>query len=430
MRKIVCVPKNLIPQHLKTDTKYFCTYSNPRRDDVGYFGPDLIEQVMRRGLKPSVQVWDFMTIALSVTATDNSVTREKSADGWTRQIELHIHLCDPTIWEPVKIDLQDTLRFLTGDFWKLKLLGGGVRPPSFTPIDLFPTYEPDCIALLSGGADSLAGALDLISEPRRPMFVSQVVKGDTVTQKKYAQQIQPGIKHCQWSHKIHRTKGESEQTTRARSLIFFAFAALAASAMTPSVNRPVEIFVPENGFISLNIPLHTGRIGSLSTKTTHPVYLAGIQKIWDALDFNLKLVSPYRFKTKGEILKECGNQELLKELIAESTSCGKYQRKWRHCGRCVPCMVRRAAFKYAGIPDSTITGYKFEKLSHVERPLKGPDDVGAMAIACLKYRQYGIRSLIGGSLSFASTDKRKEFEGVIKRGLEEIEGILIENKVI
>ena len=429
MKKIVCAPKRLIPQYLEADTKYFCTYSNPRRDDVGYFAPSLKKDIMLKGLTPSVPVWDFTTIALSVSAADNSIQRRKSADGWTRQIDLRIHLCNPSIWKPVKEDLQNTLRFLTGDFWKLKFLDEGVRPPS--QINLFKEYDEDCIALLSGGIDSLAGALDLVSEHRKPLFVFQVVPGDTDTQKKYAQKIWPGNNHCQWSHKIHRPKGESERSTRARSLIFFAFAALAASAITPSANRPVDIFVPENGFISLNIPLHIGRIGSLSTKTTHPIYLGGIQKIWDALALNVKLVSPYQFKTKGEILKECKNRKLLEELIAKSTSCGKYRpHGWQHCGRCVPCMVRRAAFKYAGISDNTEKGYKFKELSHAERPENGADDVGAMAISCLKYRQYGIQSLIGGNLSFALPSERKEFEGVIRRGLEEVEKLLIEHKVI
>ena len=33
-----------------------------------------------------------------------------------------------------------------------------------------------------------------------------------------------------------------------------------------------EIIVPENGYISLNIPLTYSRIGSSSTRTTHPYY--------------------------------------------------------------------------------------------------------------------------------------------------------------
>ena len=45
MRKIVCAPENLIPQQLEEDTKYFSIYSNPRRENVGYFGSTLIRDV-------------------------------------------------------------------------------------------------------------------------------------------------------------------------------------------------------------------------------------------------------------------------------------------------------------------------------------------------------------------------------------------------
>ena len=76
MRKIVCSPENLIPQQLEEDTKYFSIYSNPRRENVGYFGSTLIKDIQRVGLRPSETVWDFNTIALAVAAADNTLTRK------------------------------------------------------------------------------------------------------------------------------------------------------------------------------------------------------------------------------------------------------------------------------------------------------------------------------------------------------------------
>lgn len=57
MRKIVCAPENLIPQQLEEDTKYFSIYSNPRRENVGYFGSTLIKDIQRVGLRPSEKAW-------------------------------------------------------------------------------------------------------------------------------------------------------------------------------------------------------------------------------------------------------------------------------------------------------------------------------------------------------------------------------------
>ena len=426
MRKIVCAPESLIPQQLVEDTKYFSIYSNPRREDVGYFGSTLIRDVQRAGLRPSENVWDFNTIALSVAAADNSLSRKDSADGWTRQIDLTVHLCNPNVWEPAKQDLEKTLRFLTGDFWSLTFKGNGVTPPRAKRLKRF---DCDCVSLLSGGVDSLAGAIDIVADNHKPIFISQVVRGDAKTQRDYAKKIRPESTHFQWSHTIHPPKGESEGSTRGRSIIFFAFAALAASAIEEQSGSPADIYVPENGFISLNIPLNSGRMGSFSTKTTHPVYLKGIQNIWNEVGISLNLIMPYQFKTKGEVLAECKNQLLLKELVFQSVSCGKYRvYKMQHCGRCVPCLVRRAAFQHWGEADQTSGGYYSEQLDRINHG--NPDDVGAAASACLVAEQSGIHRLISGHLSFADHQNRGDFEGVFSRGLSEVKELLLDKGVI
>ena len=426
MRKIVCAPENLIPQQLEEDTKYFSIYSNPRRENVGYFGSTLIRDVQRAGLRPSEKIWDFNTIALAVAAADNSLTRKNSADGWTRQIDLTVHLNDPGVWEPAKQELEKTLRFLTGDFWSFTFKDNGVTPPSAKRLKRF---DCDCVSLLSGGVDSLAGAIDLVADNHKPIFISQVVRGDAKTQRDYAKRIRPDSAHFQWSHKIHPPQGESEGSTRGRSIIFFAFAALAASALQGQPSSPAKIYVPENEFISLNIPLNSGRMGSFSTKTTHPVYLKGIQNIWNEVGISLNLIMPYQFKTKGEVLAECKNQQLLKELVFQSVSCGKYRvYKMQHCGRCVPCLVRRAAFQHWGEVDQTSGGYYSEQLERINHG--NPDDVGAAANACLVAEQSGIQRLVSGNLSFADHQNRSEFEGVFSRGLNEVKELLLGKGVI
>lgn len=435
MRKIVCAPENLIPQQLEEDTKYFSIYSNPRRENVGYFGSTLIRDVQRAGLSPSEKIWDFNTIALSVAAADNSLTRENSTDGWTRQIDLTVHLCNPGAWEPAKQELEKTLRFLTGDFWSLTFKGEGVSLPiqPDREFNLFEStdFDEDCVCLLSGGVDSLAGAIDLVTEGHSPIFVSQVVRGDADTQRTYAERIRPESHHFQWNHNIHLPDDESEGSTRGRSIIFFAFAALAASAIEVRSDSPADIYVPENGFISLNIPLTPGRIGSFSTKTTHPVYLNGIQNIWNTVNISLNLIMPYQFKTKGEVLVECRNQQLLNELIFRSVSCGKYRvkpYKMQHCGRCLPCLVRRAAFLHWGVADETTKGYYANNLERLDHG--NPDDVGAAANACLVAEQSGIHRLISGHLSFSGNQNRGDFEGVFSRGLSEVKELLLGKGVI
>ena len=49
-----------------------------------------------------------------------------------------------------------------------------------------------------------------------------------------------------------------------------SFDAFAATGLAP----PFSLAVPENGLIALNVPLDPLRLGALSTRTTHPFYIA------------------------------------------------------------------------------------------------------------------------------------------------------------
>ena len=154
--------------------------------------------------------------------------------------------------------------------------------------------------------------------------------------------------------------------------------------------------------------------------------MEGIQSLWDALDIHAKLSFPYRDKTKGDLITECADQAKLVQLIGDSTSCGKYQRhKLTHCGECVPCMVRRAAFLKAGLTDTTAKGYCCQRLA-----LSKSDDVAAAAAAYLRYHDKGVRRFAGGALSFALPHERSQYEVVVVRGMDELGELLRSHGVI
>lgn len=422
MKKVTCCPASLLPNTLDPDVAYFTMYSSIARDEVGHIALGLPTAIRNAGLAPSVQAWDFATISMSVAAADKAILREHSADGWTRTIGLTICLKDPCAWDARRSELEKLLRFLTGDFWTLRFLPGGVEPPKAKkPRQI----KADCVCLLSGGVDSLVGAINLITASKRPLFVSHVVRGDRDAQRRFAETLGGSNRHCQWSFAVGH-HGPSEKSTRARSIVFFAFAALAASAIPATKKKPVEIVVPENGFISLNVPLGPGRMGSLSTRTTHPVYMSGLQSLWDAIGIRAKLSFPYRYKTKGELLMECADQASLAKLINISTSCGKYQRhKLTHCGECVPCMVRRAAFIEAKMIDKTIRGYLCQRLAFSES-----SDVAAAAAAYIRFKDRGIRRYIGEAISFAPLNERVQYEDLVARGMNELGQLLTSHSVI
>lgn len=424
--KVICAPVNKLPTILESNTKYFSLYSNSGRPNISFISNDWLRELKRANIAPSNLVWDFVTIALSVAASDLSCEREKSEDGWTRQIELKVYLCNPESWRTQYELLEKAFRFLTGDIWKFEFVNNGVQAPnSIIPLEI----DADCVSLLSGGMDSLIGAIDLITDGLKPCFVSQEAKGDVEKQIAFTSQLAPSQQHFRWKNPIS-LNGRNESSTRGRSIIFLGYALLAANTLSKWRTSTVDIYVPENGFISLNIALNSGRLGSLSTKTTHPVFLGLIQDIWNNLGINAKIVTPYQFKTKGEMLQECKNQDLVQSLVCNTTSCGKYLTHGRtHCGRCVPCMVRRAAFLKAGMEDSTI--YKYRDLSNNGfSKTQGPNDVNAVASAYVKYQNKGIERIIGGSLSFSATDTRHKYVGVVERGLTELGKLLEEQEVL
>ena len=424
--KVICAPVNKLPTILDSNTKYFSLYSNSGRPNISFISNDWLRELKRANIAPSNLVGDFVTMALSVAASDLSCEREKSEDGWTRQIELKVYLCNPESWRTQYELLEKAFRFLTGDIWKFEFVNNGVQAPnSIIPLEI----DADCVSLLSGGMDSLIGAIDLITDGLKPCFVSQEAKGDVEKQIAFTSQLAPSQQHFRWKNPISLS-GRNESSTRGRSIIFLGYALLAANTLSKWRTSTVDIYVPENGFISLNIALNSGRLGSLSTKTTHPVFLGLIQDIWNNLGINANIVTPYQFKTKGEMLQECKNQDLVQSLVCSTTSCGKYLTHGRtHCGRCVPCMVRRAAFLKAGMEDSTI--YKYRDLSNNGfSKTQGPNDVNAVASAYVKYQNKGIERIIGGSLSFSATDTRHKYVGVVERGLTELGKLLEGQKVL
>jgi hypothetical protein len=65
------------------------------------------------------------------------------------------------------------------------------------------------------------------------------------------------------------------------------------------------------------------RLGSLSTRTSHPAVLQMLQQILDAGNFRVRLVNPYQQKTKGEMLLEAKKPRTpLKTFMKEAGGAG------------------------------------------------------------------------------------------------------------
>ncbi|MBR0962540.1 hypothetical protein JQ554_00495 [Bradyrhizobium diazoefficiens] len=316
-----------------------------------------LDDLKALGLTPSEIGADMLLVAAHVHAADTRLSRStESQDAWTREIRLVVPVSDPGRWSANAGVLTRALNFLTGDRWSV---GFRKRPKGFSklvspaaPSLIAPPF--DGVSLFSGGLDSLIGAIDTLEARGVPLLVSHAGEGLV---SKSQDLCFDGLKAAYKSSSFDRlrmwmsfdselVKGVgSEDTTRGRSFLFFSLGVAAGSGFAGDF----VLKVPENGLIALNVPLDRLRLGALSTRTTHPFYIARWNELLRGLGIPGRLENPYWDKTKGQMVAACANPGLLKQLAPVSLSCsspskGRWTKKPQgHCGYCLPCLIRRAS---------------------------------------------------------------------------------------
>ena len=379
-------------------------------------GAAIAERLSRRDIVLPGRAWDLLSIALSVAVADAAIARCTSPDGWTRELELIVGVHEPEFWNGQRELIASMLQFLTTDIWDLNFVAGSFRPRARRKRRV---HLEESVMLLSGGMDSLIGALDLVAQGHKPLAVSQTVLGDGEKQIAFAREIADGLTHLQLNHNVE-VPGNAERSQRARSFIFLTYGAIAATTLrTVHSGATVPLYVCENGLIAINPPLTDARIGSLSTRTAHPTYLAKFQHLLSNAGIPVAIANPYQFRTKGEMLVECRSQDYLRARAHHATSCGRFGRHgMRHCGRCVPCLIRRAAFRRWRRRD--MTDYVFANLGLRDGDHAGFDDVRSTAMAIAMMRADGVDAVLGTSLVSGAIDDATPYRDVVQRGLTEV----------
>lgn len=308
---------------------------------------------------------DLALLATLVHAADTRISRHSdSQDSWTREIALVVPVYDPALWAGAREHLERLLAFLTGDRWEVAFRA---RPATLQRLTADPgqSLEPAFtgVNLLSGGLDSLIGAIDRLEGGERPLFVSHCSDPATSAAQ---DACFDGLKAHYSMSALARLRawisfGTSaiagvEATTRGRSFLFFALGTLAATGLC---DGEAVVQAPENGLIALNVPLDPLRLGSHTTRTTHPFFISSWNELMVMLGVRASVANPYRHRTKGEMVAGCRNAGLLSSLVGSSMSCSSPAKaRWRgyptqHCGHCVPCLIRRAALSVRLDPDPT-----------------------------------------------------------------------------
>lgn len=404
---------------------------------------DALDDLKGLSIFPTEVAVDLIILAGLLHAADTRISRAtESQDCWTREIRLVAPVSDPALWSAAAGTLRSMLNFLTGDKWQFTFRP---RPAGFTktvaekPL----LYEPpsfDGVSLFSGGLDSLIAAIDALQIGRNPLFVSHAGEGAvSASQEKVFRDLE--LNYTQRSFRRLRlwmafehglvTVSGPEDSTRGRSFLFFSLAAMAASGFEGTC----RLEVPENGLIALNVPLDQLRLGSLSTRTTHPFYIARWNELLQALGLPVTVENPYWNETKGEMVENCYNQDILDAVVPLSLSCSSPSKaRWvgrstEHCGFCLPCLIRRAALE-KGLRGADPTTYTVSNLK--AEPLKTSRAQGLQvrsfqtAIRRLQDRPELAELLIhkSGPLSQESESHQGELAGVYYRGMMEVAELL------
>ena len=413
-----------IPEGLDSSTFYWS--SNARGSYESTYGPHL----GRLGPVASANI-DFVRIAASAFTADRSTPRGGGGSNWnSREIGLAVPVNSPDLWRSVSDDLTSLLGLLTGDSWRLEFV------PDYVPKEPVAKFAPGAerVVLVSGGADSAIGAL----RSRQTVglgghiLVSHVgVKILAPIQREVAsgaEKLVPGVlqEHVQigFRRKQRQVNGvafPSEPSSRSRSLLFLAFGLAVAS------REGVPLWIPENGFASLNPPLGAERRGSLSTRTTHPAFLEGLSMILEAVGAQSTIINPFVGKTKGEMFAEVATEfgkEDASEFLSLTHSCGwTGQRAFRismrrQCGVCFGCVVRRASFHASGIEDGT------DYIVPVPgTPLEASLQRSSIESSVRAFARRGIRTHDIAAMGLPPSYPARDAFDLCKRGLAELEGL-------
>ena len=323
--------------------------------------------------------FDVLLLGQIVYSTDRILNRLAfSDDGWCRNIELNdVPVVNADLFNLHRQEFNTALSYLTGDNWTVSFTQ--MPPLEYTP-EIEHHYNADeyeYVSLFSGGLDSLIGFIDKASDlhaGKKILLVSHYDMGkESMDQErifhscaaneffngKYTSiKAKIGMKNC-----IKERKVKYENTFRSRSFLFFAMGLYCAKR----ISATQEVIVPENGTISINIPLCKSRRSSCSTRTTHPVSMKLIMRALENVGINNALINPYHFKSKADMMIDCAQdnskRHILEVLSPLSCSCAKrsHNRWWdkdgeyiranhvHHCGMCMPCIYRRVAMHAIGL---------------------------------------------------------------------------------
>lgn len=341
-----------------------------------------------------------------------------------RDLTIIAHVEDAAPWTPdLRSSVANLLHWLTGDAWAVEVAQSDA-PPTSAPDSVLSVSR---VQLLSGGLDSLCGAVVGLRDGVPLAFLGMRDSNNAV---RHAQDtIAPalGAEATYYRKELFLARSASRKNhgPRSRSFLYMSLGVLAAEGLSAS-----ELWVPENGFTSINPPLSAARGGTLTTRSTHPHTFELVQTLVNNLGISVAVTNPFEDRTKGELVALAGADLVSSRWLdatRDSYSCGVgntqlYGGNPNHnCGLCVACIVRRASFIGGRISDPT---------SYASIELVGSNRIGLESarakdmIAVRNAVSIGLNEdeILSSGVWPAGTDFDAVLE-LVNRGIEELRGV-------
>lgn len=425
---------------IPTGQKKLTIDTSQHADQKSILNSNVFQELKKNHLVPDKNVADLLHLALGVYTSDQVISRTSEGfQGWSRHFRLYVPVNNMKGWESSREKLQNLLSFLSGDKWEVFFRKNEITVTQQIELSINKNpKEIKNVALFSGGLDSFIGAIDLLEKKQNVAFVSHHKKGTegSVQTKLYNElkdhygkesftQLQFYVQPNQ-SHKDATKEGSS----RARSFLFLCLGISVAN----SLGEDIVLIIPENGLISLNVPLTGTRLGSHSTRTTHPYFLKLFIEIINEIGIKNNMSNPYQFTTKGEMMMECKGQSLLKRLEALTLSCSHSENSRYaglspgiHCGYCVPCIIRQAAEKKSNI-ETTKYVTPILKVPPSQKTKSG-SDIRAFKLCIEKMKAKQMHSIMfdvlsSGPIPFEDDEELAKYIDTYLRGMNEVEKFL------
>lgn len=373
---------------------------------------------------------DLFVIGISVFALDKRISRRKFNDCWTRDISVSIPVLCYEQWSGTETQWNKTLGFLTGDKWNIQFRQCNKQYSQRENLNRvhLELDKCNCVSLFSGGLDSFCGAIKLLEDGLSPCLVGhneypklrkkQQEFVDTF-QSIYVEQNVKFVSFSANSRAPKTIEGEklkgTENTSRGRSLLFLC----AALSIAGILGADIPVYIPENGFIGLNIPLTNGRKGTCSTRTTHPFFLSGLKDILQTVGITNPIRNFFAYSSKREIVNLVKDKEAFKKHYMDTISCShpclaRWNKKGHNeypvnCGYCYPCLIRKSSLIDVEDLKYSFEAERIDFLNQYGETEKS-SDLRAVMSTVYRYKKLDdnmIRQMIGyaGSVDAETTEK-------------------------